>query len=114
MGRHVELLSPNLVRNTGSGDGGAESSPFTGLLPVPPSVVGEEAGGQFSASKLEGLARYLQRRGVEIVYIPDESDLDPRVSQIAGFLGKYLSYVLPFYETLKTTSCRCSHLLSRV
>ena len=103
MGRHVELLSPNLVRNTGSGDGGAESSPFTGLLPVPPSVVGEEAGGQFSASKLEGLARYLQRRGVEIVYIPDESDLDPRVSQIAGFLGKYLSYVLPFYETLKTT-----------
>lgn len=103
MGRHVELLSPNLVRNTGSGDGGAESSPFTGLLPVPPSVVGEEAGGQFSASKLEGLARYLQRRGVEIVYIPDESDLDPRVSQIAGFLGKYLSYVLPFYETLKAT-----------
>ena len=106
MGRHVELLSPNLVRSAGSGDDGAESSPFAGLLPVPPSapgVPGEEAGGQFSAAKLEGLARYLQRHGVEIVHIPDESNLDPRISQIAGFLGKYLSYVLPFYETLKAT-----------
>ncbi len=103
MGRHVELLSPNLVRSAGSGDDGAESSPFAGLLPVPPSPLGEEAGGQFSAAKLEGLARYLQRRGVEIVHIPDESNLDPRISQIAGFLGKYLSYVLSFYETLKAT-----------
>ena len=103
MGRHVELLSPNLVRSAGGGDGGAESSPFAGLLPVPPSALGEEAGGQFSAAKLEGLARYLQRHGVEIVHIPDESNLDPRISQIAGFLGKYLSYVLPFYETLKAT-----------
>ena len=103
MGRHVELLSPNLVRSAGGGDGGAESSPFAGLLPVPPSAYGEEAGGQFSAAKLEGLARYLQRHGVEIVHIPDESNLDPRISQIAGFLGKYLSYVLPFYETLKAT-----------
>ncbi len=103
MGRHVELLSPNLVRSAGGGDGGAESSPFAGLLPVPPSALGEEAGGQFSAAKLEGLARYLQRHGVEIVHIPDESNLDPRISQIAGFLGKYLAYVLPFYETLKAT-----------
>lgn len=103
MGRHIELLSPNLVRSAGSGDGGAESSPFTNLLPVPPSALGEEAGGQFSAAKLEGLARYLQRHGVEIVHIPDESNLDPRISQIAGFLGKYLAYVLPFYETLKAT-----------
>ena len=103
MGRHIELLSPNLVRSAGSGDGGAESSPFTNLLPLPPSALGEEAGGQFSAAKLEGLARYLQRHGVEIVHIPDESNLDPRISQIAGFLGKYLAYVLPFYETLKAT-----------
>ena len=103
MGRHVELLSPNLVRSAGSGDGGAETSPFAGLLPVPPSAYGEEAGGQFSAAKLEGLARYLQRHGVEIVHIPDESNLDPRISQIASFLGKYLAYVLPFYETLKAT-----------
>ncbi len=106
MGRHVELLTPNQVRNLGREEE-TGTSPFAALLPA--SAIGAgadgaaEAGGQFSVAKLEALARYLQRRGVEIVSIPDESDLDPCVSQIAAFLGKYLSYVLPFYETLKAT-----------
>ena len=105
MGRHVELLAPNQVRSMNQEP--EEVPLFSGALPVPLGGGGEgegkEAGGQFSVAKLEGLARYLQRRGVEIVSIPDETDLDPRVSQIAAFLGKYLSYILPFYETLKAT-----------
>ena len=105
MGRHVELLSPNQVRSINQEP--EEVPLFSGALPLPPARGGEgeekEAGGRFSAAKLEELARYLQRRGVEIVSIPDETDLDPRVSQIAAFLGKYLSYIQPFYETLKAT-----------
>ena len=108
MGRHVELLSPNQVRNPNREAGEPEPPLFPGVLSASAKVGSgvdgaKEAGGQFSAVKLEGLARYLERRGVTIVSIPDESDLDPRVSQIAAFLGKYLSYVLPFYETLKAT-----------
>lgn len=106
MGRHIELLSPNMVRHVEEAleEGSAVfPSVLSSTIVMGGADPEQEAGGQFSVKKLEGLARYLQRRGVEIVSIPDESDLDPRVSQLAAFLGKYLSYVLPFYDTLKAT-----------
>lgn len=106
MGRHIELLSPNMVRHVEEVlDEGSAVFPsvLSSTIVMGGADPEQEAGGQFSVKKLEGLARYLQRRGVEIVSIPDESDLDPRVSQLAAFLGKYLSYVLPFYDSLKAT-----------
>ena len=53
----------------------------------------EELGGQFSRKQLENLGRYLRSCGVEVVAIPDESELDPRFSQTSAFIGKYLPYI---------------------
>ena len=97
-GRHVELLSPNMLRRT-------ETDPFPngakGALLSPKA--GPEVGGQFSQKRLDRLYRHLDRHGIELVSIPDESGLPADIPQIASFMGKYLAYVRPFYETLKAT-----------
>ena len=97
-GRHVELLTPNMLRRAAVD---VFPSSASGALLAPGA--GAETGGQFSQRRLDRLRRYLEDHGVEIVSVPDEGDLPANISQMASFLGKYIAYVQPFYDTLKTT-----------
>ncbi|MDR1621611.1 MAG: MarR family transcriptional regulator [Synergistaceae bacterium] len=99
-GRHIELLAPNLMagkklRNT-TGDDLSQPPLVLNVLP-------EDAPKNFSLEKLKALHSYLTNRGIRVVSLPDESKLDPRLAQIAAYLGKYLAYVQPFYTRLKAT-----------
>ena len=99
-GRHIELLVPNYVVSKTIPDG--EALPFeepTATIDSVPSGMPST----FSLEKLKDLQRYLSDRGIRVTYLPDESGLDPHLSEIASFLGKYLNYVQPFYSRLKTT-----------
>ncbi|MCR4817787.1 MAG: hypothetical protein K5841_02385 [Fretibacterium sp.] len=98
-GRHIELLTPNLLRHS-----------LIDLFPsgadgnlLAPGRNTPEAGGQFSQKRLDFLHRYLKDHGVEVVSIPDEGKLSQTVPQIATYMGKYLPYILPFYDALKAT-----------
>lgn len=98
-GRHIELLTPNLLRHSmidlfPSGTDGDLLAPGKNV---------PEAGGQFSQKRLDFLHRYLKDHGVSIVSIPDEGKLPQTVPQIATYMGKYLPYILPFYNALKAT-----------
>jgi hypothetical protein len=97
-GRHIELLIPNRVsceEHRGEARG-AETRLVSDVLP-------HGATRRFSLQKLRELQNFLTEHGVEIVALPDESGLDPRLPPIAAFLGKYLAYVQPFYSRLKAT-----------
>ncbi|MDR1732364.1 MAG: hypothetical protein LBR61_09775 [Synergistaceae bacterium] len=109
-GRHLEFLLPNVLGSktipdmTVSPDA-AESAPspespppFIDDLPLPKGVPST-----FSAEKLKDLRLYLANRGIRVTWLPDESDLDPRHSEVAGFLGRYYTSIRPFYNKLKTT-----------
>jgi hypothetical protein len=103
-GRHIELLLPNLMKEREKSPGGAAvqerpEAPALLNLDVPP----KDAPRNFSLDKLKELRNYLSARGIRVVSIPDESRLDPRVAQIAAFLGKYLPHVQIFYTRLKAT-----------
>jgi hypothetical protein len=97
-GRHIELLIPNRVacENFREAQESAETRIIPDMLPqgTPPN---------FSLQKLNELQNFLTEHGVRLVSLPSESGLDPRIPQIAAFLGKYLSYVQPFYSRLKAT-----------
>lgn len=98
-GRHIELLTPNLLRHNmvdlfPSGAAGDLLSPGKDV---------PETGGQFSQRRLDFLYRYLKEHGVEVVSIPDEGKLNKNIPQIATYMGKYLPYILPFYNALKAT-----------
>jgi hypothetical protein len=100
-GRHIELLVPNaLTRVAGRVDpeDEAAANPAPGWANAP-AVLPKN----FSLDKLAELNEYLTERGIQVVSVPDESDLDPKVSEIAAFMGKYLKYVQPFYARLKAT-----------
>lgn len=102
-GRHIELLTPNLLK------GGLRSvfpDGISGNLTLP-AVNVHETGGQFSMKQLEFLYSHLKNCGIEVVSVPDETSLPPEVSQTAAFLGKYLQYVQPFYNMMKTTLNDC-------
>jgi hypothetical protein len=96
-GRHIELLIPNRVacesyreiRNPGT-------LSLSDALPW-------GASRNFSFQKLKELQNFLTEHGVQLVALPNESGLDPQIPPIAAFLGKYLSYVQPFYARLKAT-----------
>ena len=100
-GRHVELLTPNMLPHSAldifpvgaSGD----------LLAPSVAANAPEQGGQFSQKRLDLLYRYLKEHGIEVTSIPTEAELPKVIPQMAAFMGKYLSYVRPFYETMKTT-----------
>lgn len=101
-GRHIELLVPNFVIGKKSGE------VFVADDAPPPLKIDNELfrngmPANFSLDKLKELQNYLTEHGIRVVSIPDESGLDPRCGQIAAFIGKYLSYVQPFYTRLKTT-----------
>ena len=96
-GRHVELLIPNLVTRDKPKEISSEGEQYF------PNVLPESAPRNFSLEKLRELRNYLSGHGIQVVYLPDESGLDPRLAQLAGFLGKYLPYVQPFYTRLKAT-----------
>jgi hypothetical protein len=68
-----------------------------------PEVLPQGAPRNFSLQKLKELGNFLAEHGVQIVSLPDESGLDPRLPPLAAFLGKYLSYVQAFYSRLKAT-----------
>jgi hypothetical protein len=91
-GRYIELLLPNLMASK-------LQTRQMALLNVLP----KSAPKNFSLEKLKALHDYLTERGIRVVSLPDETGLDPRVTEISAFLGKYLSYVRPFYTRLKAT-----------
>jgi hypothetical protein len=100
-GRHVELLVPNLIAGRqpeGISRETQERSQTQVLNALP-----LDAPKNFTLEKLKALQKYLSDREIRLVSLPDESTLDPRLSQIAAFLGKYLAYVQPFYFRLKGT-----------
>ncbi|MCR5347594.1 MAG: hypothetical protein K6E38_07440 [Fretibacterium sp.] len=99
-GRHIEILTPNLLRHNvidlfPSGAFGDLLAPGKDDVP--------ETGGQFSQKRLDYLYRYLEEHHIEVVSIPDEKSLPPAVPQIATYMGKYLPYIQPFYNSLKAT-----------
>jgi hypothetical protein len=94
-GRHIELLIPNRVTCEG-----VRSQPGAHLLP---DALPSGAPQNFSLQKLKELQNFLTEHGVQLVALPDESGLDPRLPPIAAFLGKYLNYIQPFYTRLKAT-----------
>jgi DNA-binding Lrp family transcriptional regulator len=98
-GRHIELLVPNLTVS--------KKIPDTKLLPVgelllPLGIPGGMPS-TFSTEKLGDLQRYLINHGIRVMHLPDESGLDPKLSEIADFLGRYFAWVRPFYTRLKAT-----------
>jgi hypothetical protein len=96
-GRHVELLIPNRVARTGYQETrDAEARLLPDALP-------HGAPHNFSLQKLRELQNFLTDHGVRLVSLPDESGLDSRLPPIAAFLGKYLTYIQPFYTRLKAT-----------
>ncbi|MDR2174786.1 MAG: MarR family transcriptional regulator [Synergistaceae bacterium] len=95
-GRHIELLIPNRVICESSLERNAGAQIVSGILP-------QGMPQNFSLQKMKELQNFLTEHGVQLVALPDESGLDPRLSQIAAFLGKYLSCVQPFYTRLKAT-----------
>ncbi|MDR1377890.1 MAG: hypothetical protein LBJ36_02405 [Synergistaceae bacterium] len=97
-GRHVELLVPNPITGGQPEEVPQETDP-TQILNTLPS----DAPKNFSLEKLKMLQKYLMVRGIRLLSLPDESALDPRLSQIAAFLGRYLTYVQLFYSRLKGT-----------
>jgi DNA-binding Lrp family transcriptional regulator len=99
-GRHIELLVSNVVTSKKTFD--PCSSPVEELLPII-GPVPEGLPPAFSPEKLRDLQLYLINRGIRVTYLPDESDLDPRVSAVANFLGRYLVWIRPFYTRLKAT-----------
>ena len=103
-GRHIELLTPNLLRHSALD---LYPSGASGNLLVPAQDA-PEAGGQFTQKRLDFLHRYLKEHGVEVVSIPDETKLPPDVAQIASFLGKYFPYVQAFYDVMKSTLNDCA------
>jgi hypothetical protein len=96
-GRHIELLVPNRVSG-----GNYREERQTGAKFVP-DILPQGAPRNFSLQKLKELENFLTEHDVRLVALPNESDLDPRLPAIAAFLGKYLSYVQPFYSRLKAT-----------
>ncbi|NLL37906.1 MAG: hypothetical protein GX256_10365 [Fretibacterium sp.] len=103
LGRHVELLCQNLVRRSGEKGHGPFFPTILSQTFADTTGSSKEKGGEFSNKQLADLSVYLLERGVEVVSVPDESDLDPRHSQLAAFIGKYLAYIQPFYARLKAT-----------
>jgi hypothetical protein len=96
-GRYIELLTPNRVfREAFQENRNEEPQLSLNVLP-------NWAPKNFSLSKLKELNEFLTSRGIQVVSVPDEANMDPRLAQISAFLGKYLSYVEPFYKKLKTT-----------
>jgi DNA-binding MarR family transcriptional regulator len=95
-GRHIELLISNRV----ACENFREESAGARLLP---DVLPQGAPRNFSLQKLKELQNFLTEHGVQLVALPSESGLSPRLPAIAAFLGKYLSYVQPFYSRLKAT-----------
>jgi hypothetical protein len=97
-GRHVELLVPNSVVRKETQDTSSEETP-----PLALNVLPERAPSNFSLDILSALQTYLSERGIRVVFLPNESGLDPHVTRVAAFLGKYLACVHPFYSRLKGT-----------
>ncbi|MDR1873410.1 MAG: hypothetical protein LBQ90_00140 [Synergistaceae bacterium] len=98
-GRQIELLTPNV---TAPKKTLGPNEPAEELLPIP-GVVPKGMPSTFSQEKLRDLQLYLMNRGIRVTHLPDESDLAPRVSGIANFLGRYFAWVRPFYTRLKAT-----------
>ncbi|MBR1672911.1 MAG: hypothetical protein IJ702_08285 [Fretibacterium sp.] len=98
-GRHIELLTPNLLRHSAMD---IFPSGASGDL-LAPGKDAPEAGGQFSQRRLDFLYRYLKTHGIEVVSVPDEAKLSRAIPQIAAYMGKYFSYIQPFYDALKAT-----------
>jgi DNA-binding Lrp family transcriptional regulator len=99
-GRHIELLVPNFTVSKKIPD--LESiSVDKPLLPL--GVVPKGMPSTFSAEKFGDLQRYLINHGIRVTHLPDESGLDPKLSEIADFLGRYLAWIRPFYTRLKAT-----------
>ncbi|MBQ9564230.1 MAG: hypothetical protein IJU98_01460 [Synergistaceae bacterium] len=103
-GRHIELLTPNLLRHSALDlfPSGASGNLLT------PTHNKVEIGGQFTQKRLDFLYSYLKEHCVEVVSIPDETKLPSNVAQIATFLGKYFPYVHTFYDVMKTTLNDCA------
>jgi DNA-binding Lrp family transcriptional regulator len=97
-GRHIELLIHNLMNARKLRDAPGGEPPTLAL-----NVLPRNAPPNFSLEKLKALQNYLADRDIRVVSLPDESELDPRLTQIAAFLGKYLAYIQPFYTRLKAT-----------
>ncbi|GHV46747.1 hypothetical protein FACS1894204_08970 [Synergistales bacterium] len=96
-GRYIELLTPNRVfREAFQENRNEEPQLSLNVLP-------QWAPKNFSLSKLKDLHEFLTSHDIQVVSVPDEANMDPRLAQISAFLGKYLSYVEPFYKKLKTT-----------
>ena len=98
-GRHVELLTPNLMSERILADSFlCKEMPSPALCAIP-----EGAPLNFSPDVLAALQAYLSARGIRVASLPDESGIDPRVPRISSFLGKYFPHVQPFYARLKAT-----------
>ena len=93
-GRYIELLLPNPI---------APRSQAQQEQPLALNVAPEGVPKNFSLEKLKALQDYLTERGIKVVSLPDETGLDPRIAQLAAFLGKYFAWIKPFYARLKST-----------